>query len=159
MTGATSCRAVARHSVARHRSRHMAPQAFRPGRSPVPQCSSTHFRAFSWTFSRFAQSSEGQHFLFAPLPSQVTAAFPPLRWQNAVSVLGSAASSSTHRHRRRVKLLIVARGDGVRGNTSLHWCATPAWGRFHYAIDAVDAQAARGSIDHHHDCWLVSYHR
>ena len=42
-------------------------------------------------------------------------------------------------------LLIVARGDGVRGNTSLHWCATPAWGRFHYAIGAVDAQAARAA--------------
>ena len=143
MIGETSCRAVARQSVALHLSRHMGPQAFRPFRSPVPQCSSTHFRAFSCTFSRFAQSSLGQHFLVAPLPSQVTAAVPPLRWQNAVSVLGSAASNSTHRHRRRVKLLIVARGDGVRGNTSLHCCATPAWGRFHYAIDAVDAQAAR----------------
>ena len=145
MIGETSCRAVARHSVALHLSRHMGPQAFRPFRSPVPQCSSTHFRAFSCTFNRFAQSSLGQHFLFCPLPSQVTAPFPP-RWQNAASVLGSAASNSTHRRRRRVTLLIVARGDGVRGNTSLHWCATPAWGRFHYAIDAVDRQP--GSVDH-----------
>jgi len=102
-------------------------------------------RAFSWTFNRFAQSSLGQHFLLAPLPSQVTAPFPP-RWQKAVSALGSAASSSTHRHRRRGMLLCVARGDGVRRNTSLHWCATPAWGRFHYAIGAVDAQAARQLI-------------
>ena len=45
-------------------------------------------------------------------------------------------------------LLIVARGDGVGGHTSLHRCATPAWGRFHYAIGAVDRQP--GSIDHHH---------
>ena len=142
MTGETSCRAVARHKVALHLSRHMGPQAFSPFRSPVPQCSSTHLRAFSCTFNRFAQSSEGQHFLFAPLPSQVTAPFPP-RWQNAASRIGNVARSATHWHRRRVVLLIVARGDGVRGNTSLHCCATPAWGRFHYAIDAVDAQAAR----------------
>ena len=153
MTGETSCRAVARQSVALHLSRHMGPQAFRPFRSPVPQCSSTHFRAFSWTFNLFAQSSDGQHFLLAPLPSQVTAPFPP-RWQNAASARGSSSIHGTARRvvARAVKMSrrsgFMLRLYGSRGDTSLHRCdSTPAWELPYRSIGAVDAQAARGSID------------
>jgi hypothetical protein len=83
-------------------------------------------RAFSCTFNRFAQSSLGQHFLFAPLPSQVTAPFPP-RWQKAASRRGAVARSASSPS-LMLPLLVP-------------YCISAdivAWESSHYAIGAVD---------------------